>query len=47
MFVEEWEAVSIRVAGVVVETDVFLAGSYPTTTPTVSCFHHTTISTLA
>jgi hypothetical protein len=32
MFVEEWEAVSIRVARVVVETDAYLAGSYPTTT---------------
>jgi hypothetical protein len=31
MFVEEWEAVSIRVARVVVETDAYLAGSYPTT----------------
>jgi hypothetical protein len=31
MFVEEWEAVSIRVARVVVEPDAYLAGSYPTT----------------
>jgi hypothetical protein len=27
MFVEKWEAVSIRVARVVVETDAYLAGS--------------------
>jgi hypothetical protein len=36
MFVEEWEAVSIRVARVVVETDAHLAGSYPTTILRVS-----------
>jgi hypothetical protein len=33
---EEWEAVNIRVARVVVETDAHLAGSYPTTPTTLS-----------
>jgi hypothetical protein len=32
---EEWEAVNIRVARVVVETDAHLAGSYPTTPTTL------------